>query len=97
MTAEQFQNSEERRARLYELISDPVFVTAVSVLMDELSPDRANDGVINPVVGAARFQQIAGATFLRRGLDRLTKPFAAPKKLRMKELIRSEADLPPED
>ena len=59
MTAEQFQNSEERRARLYELISDPVFVTAVSILMDELSPDRANDGVINPVVGAARFQQIA--------------------------------------
>ena len=97
MNAEQFQSSEERRARLYEIITDPVFAQAMSVLADELNPDRANDGVPDPVIAAARFQQIAGATHVRRGLDRLTKPFSAPKKLRMKELIRSEADLPPED
>ena len=97
MTAEQFQNSEERRARLYEIISDPVFVQAVSVLVDELLPDRRNEGVMNPVSGNSGYQQLAGAMVLTRGLDRLTKPYAAPKKLRVKELARTEADLPPED
>jgi hypothetical protein len=79
MNAEQFQNSEERRARLYEIITDPVFAQAIAVLIDELNPDRANDGVPSPVVAAARFQQIAGATHVRRGLDRLTKLFVAPE------------------
>lgn len=93
MTAEEFSKSEVNRGELAKLLKNPLLMTALGVLKKELEPQSSNLGIANPVVGAARYQQIAGANHLIDGLARLIKPYVAPKKLTGKAL---STELPPE-
>lgn len=76
MTAEEFSRDDNNRAQLQKLLDSPVLQTAIAVLKDELEPSTGNDGVGNPVIGAARYQQLAGANHILKGLKRLA---AAPR------------------
>ena len=74
MTAEEFSRDENNRAQLQKLLDSPILKAALDLLADELQPTPGNEGVGNPVVGAARFQQIAGANHMLKGLKRLAAP-----------------------
>jgi len=81
MTPEEFQSSETHRTELAILLKNPILKDAFAALKSELEPSSGNNAVGNPVVGASRFQQIAGANHIINGLDGLTKPYTKPKKL----------------
>jgi hypothetical protein len=87
MTASEFSKHENNRVALATLLLDPLLRQAFTVLLDELAPGAVNDGVINPVVGAARYQQIAGANHIVKGLERLTKPPKAKGEVPLRQLL----------
>lgn len=90
MTTAEFTKDETRRLKLAELLKDDVLREALEVLKSELEPkDVGNDALVNPVLGASKYQQIAGANHIIHGLQRLTAPFTEPKKLTGKTLHKS--------
>lgn len=94
MTAEEFQNSEENRNALALILRNPVLHLAFAVLKEDLEPVSGNGAVANPVIGASRFQQLAGANHIIGGLAGLTKPYKPPQHLQGKRQLPTE--LPPQ-
>lgn len=82
MTPEEFTKDEVNRLELQKLLQNPVLMLALSVLKAELEPKSAgNDAISNPVLGASKYQQLAGANHMISGLERLTTPLTPLKKL----------------
>lgn len=79
MTSEEFTSDETRRTELQKILGDPTLVLALSIIAAEAQPDGTNDAIGNPVVGASRYQQLAGINHVLTGLRKLTK-FKTPVK-----------------
>ena len=52
----------------------PFFLMALEAVKEQLEGKRVNEGIVNPNIGNAYFQQLAGANHLINGLGELTKP-----------------------
>jgi len=72
---EDFTRDEAKRDHLRKAL--PVVIEALEALKDALEAGRINEGLANPDVGNAYFQQIVGAKFLINHLPELTKPVKA--------------------
>lgn len=87
MTAEEFTKHEENRAELRKVLDTPILRTALAVLKDELEPRALPSLEANPVLAAARYQQMAGANYILKGLEALTEPMKVRKALTPKTLV----------
>lgn len=87
MTAEEFSRDENNRVQLQRMLDSPVLNEAIQVLLDELTPTPGNEGVGNPVVSAARYQQLAGANHIVRGLRNLVQTPKVRAPLPVKRLL----------
>lgn len=84
--AEEFQRHEENRVALATVLKDPFLSKALNILMEELSPSTESAVQKDPTVAAARYHQFAGAAYILRGLERLTKQAPVKVVLRGKQL-----------
>ena len=87
MTSAEFAKHENNRVQLATLLTSPVLRQALDALRGDLKPGLSNDGVLNPVVAAARYQQLAGINHVIDGLEKLTKAPKPDTRLAMKELL----------
>lgn len=91
----EFQRHEENRKKLASVLKDPVLIEALEVLKEELDAYPGGVAESNPVVAAARYQQIAGVNHVLKGLTRLTKTPETRKAPREKSLPLKPEDLKP--
>ncbi len=70
---EEFTKHSVNRDALRAIIETDVFKQAVAALKDELDAYPGGVAENNPVVAAARYQQIAGINHVVKGLKRLTE------------------------
>ena len=87
MTTLDFSKHENNRVALAALLADPILQQALDALKEDAEPGLVNDGVVSPVVAAARYQQIAGANHIVLGLERLTKAPKARIETTLKQLL----------
>ena len=87
MTPFDFSKHENNRVALAAILANPLLQVALDALMGELQPGVVNDGVVSPVVAASRYQQIAGANHIVKGLDRLTRPPKEQVRPSLKQLL----------
>ena len=93
MTSDEFTKDEVNRATLASVLKEPVLIAALAILKDELEPSADNTvAVANPVISASRYQQVAGANHILKGLQRLTQA-AIPRK----PLVGKQLDKFPEE
>lgn len=69
---EEFVSDEVNREHLRKEM--PFFLKALEAVKEQLEAGRINEGIVNPNIGNAYFQQLAGANHLINGLKELTKP-----------------------
>lgn len=86
--SERFQSDQIRRAELETLLQHPTLVLAFEALKDEIEPKVTDLTTANPVISAAKYQNVAGANHILEGLKRLTREFAPPKKVLGRPPIR---------
>ena len=91
MTSEEFTKHEANRAQLLEALENPILQTALAILKQEMEPTTSALTDANPVVGAAKFHQVAGANHILQGLGRLTQPYKAPAVIRGKQLLPEQS------
>jgi hypothetical protein len=91
MTSEEFTKHEANRAQLLEALGNPILQTALAILKQEMEPTTSALTDANPVVGAAKFHQVAGANHILQGLGRLTQPYKAPVVIRGKQLLPEQS------
>lgn len=87
MTADEFRHNETLRDDLAAILASTVLQQAIGILKAELEPTPGNAEVGNPVAGAARYQQIAGANHIILGLGKLTNPPVQRTALKGKVLL----------
>jgi hypothetical protein len=93
MTAEEFTKDDVNRATLASVLKEPILIQALAILKDELEPSADNLAAItNPVISASRFQQVAGANHILKGLQRLTQATIPRKALVGKQLEKFPED-----
>ena len=91
MTSEEFTKHEANRAQLLEVLKSPVLQIALGILKQELEPTTSALTDANPVIGAAKFHQVAGANHILQGLGRLTQPYKTPVVVRGKQLLSEQS------
>lgn len=69
---EDFVRHEENRERLRKEL--PFIRMALEAVKEVLEGKRINEGIVNPNIGNAYFQQLAGANYLITGLEELVNP-----------------------
>ncbi len=94
MTPQEFQSDPERQRELAEALRNPVLQLALQVLELEVAPKAQNLTDLNPVVSAAKFNQVCGVNHILHGLKRLTAPYKPPVKITGRALL---SEKPPED
>lgn len=95
MTSLEFQKDPQNRDELAKTLANPILQTALAALRDELEPRAGGPTEANPVLAAARYQQIIGANHILLGLPLLTKEPTVAKVLRGKPPLMSQ--MPPDD
>ena len=86
-----------KRDRLAALLADPIMVEALDAVRYAMDAMPGGAAEANPVIAAARYQQIAGINFVTRELHSMTRdPVTAPKAPRLKRLIDKLPDDPTE-
>lgn len=82
-----FQKNAAKRAKLNEILDDPVFREAVQILKTEIEP-RGDLPLFmgNDTLSANRYHQFAGFNYLTDGLERLSLEHQAPKVIPGKRL-----------
>lgn len=95
MTPEEFQRDGGLRAKLAEILTDPVLKQAIQVVKDATEPAAGNNDR-DPVKKAALYDQRAGANALIANLKTLCKAPSERKTLTGRSLAKSPDDLPPD-
>lgn len=69
----EFMKHATKRDRLAELMADPVMVEALDAVKYPMDAMPGGVAESNPVIAAARYQQIAGINFVTRELHSMTR------------------------
>ena len=85
-SAAEFSKHPQNRDELRKVLDTPIFKEALAILKEEMIPIAGSSTEGNPVVGAARYQQLAGANQIIRGLELLTQTPVERKPIRVKRL-----------
>jgi len=88
---EAFQNDEVKRDWLLTNMS--LVLEVIDACKERLEGSRVNEGVVNPNIGNACYQQIMGAKSIKDDVPGLTKPPGNPKEVQPRRQY-TEADLP---
>lgn len=95
MTPEEFQKDGGLRAKLAEILAEPVLQQAIAVVREATEPTAGNNDR-DPVKKAALYDQRAGANALLANLKTLCKAPSERKPLQGRSLAKSPDDLPPD-
>lgn len=88
MNAEAFQSDPVKQQELASLLSHPTLKLALEILKDEVEPKIQQPTELNPVVSAAKYQQVAGVNHVIKGLKNLTLPYKPPVKITGRTLVQ---------
>jgi len=97
MTTDEFASDPKRREDLAKILADPIFTAAVAAVSGEIQPAAFGQADVNPVLGNARYHQVAGLNYLVNGLAKLTQAPAERKKLAPISQYTDRSQLPKKD